>query len=127
MVFHWTPSEDAWMEYGIRSLLPRTTLISPSATGLANLTVSIARGSAATQAVAGLPSTAATAGDPGSDEVAVIWAQRARSSVGSRSERRVGIVSAAPGRTVFAPLGVMTGRGAPELRVTIVSCGPMCT
>src|ERR1700678_237850 len=126
MVFHWKPSEEVSTEYEKESLLPRTTSIFPTAARAANLTVRLACGSAATHDVDGLPSTAATGGDPGSEEVAVIGRHRARSSVGSRSGRRVGRISAVPRCTVFRPPGVMTGSVAPALRVTVVSRGPIC-
>jgi hypothetical protein len=81
-VFQCSPSEEISTEYGKGSELPRATVIFPTWAGLPKFTVSVARASAATQAVAGMPSTAATAGDPRSEELALIGRQRAKLSVG---------------------------------------------
>src|SRR5271154_6288715 len=115
IVLHSTPSEDASTAYEKESRFPRSTLIVPNVAVAARATVSFAAGSAAVHAVAGLPSMAATAGDPGTDDVTEICWQRTRSSVGCRSGRRVGMTSGVPSCAVFAPRGVMSGIAAPEL------------
>ncbi len=71
------------------------------------------------QKVALLPSTAASAYIPGSSELAAVGRQRARSSVGVRSGRRVGIV--ADELTVRVAPGDSSANALPLRSFTVVA------
>ncbi len=82
-------------------------------------TVSVAGARVGDHPVAGLPSTAASAGAPGAEPLAPAARHRTRSGVGMLCGWAEGIVTGRPGRTVRGPVGVVSDSGAPEMSRTV--------
>lgn len=101
------PSSEVSIREAVGRVSVNLTVTPESRVRLPRSTVRLAVASLGAQTVASLPSTAASAYVPGSSDVAVAGRQRAASVVGSRSGRRVGMLSEE--LSVRVPAGVSTG------------------